>query len=161
MGKTNNTTTKVTKKDRFAEVRAIVEASSVENKADLLAFIDREVELLAKKSGSGKETKSQKANNIIMDTILEVLAEKTAPVTIGELMEDARLSSYTEETKDNETVNKPMTNQKLTSMVTKLLNAKKVVRTENKKKAYFSLPANDTTIEAELEENAEGNESAE
>ena len=39
-----NTVKKVTKRDYFAGVRAIVEASTAANKDELVAIIDREVE---------------------------------------------------------------------------------------------------------------------
>ena len=129
---------KMTKKDYFAKVAEIVEASTADNKQDILAFINREVELLAKKSGSSKETKTQKANVAIMATIKEVLADMGKPVTISELMEDARLMTYEEEGKDDIKTVK-MTNQKLSSLISKMVKAEEVVRTEDKKKAYFSL----------------------
>ena len=41
---------KVTKKEMFAKLYALVENSTADNKTDLLGFIDHEVELLEKKS---------------------------------------------------------------------------------------------------------------
>ena len=74
-----------------------------------------------------------------MAAIIEVLADKGKPVTITDMLTDTRLQSYTEETKDGKkTV--AMTNQKLSSMVKKLVDNGEIVRTEEKKKAYFSLP---------------------
>ena len=130
--------TKITKKDNFATVIAIVEASKAENKADLLAFLNHEVELLDKKAGKTKATPTHAANAVILDVIKEVLGGLDKPVTITELLTDARLQSYTETTKDGDKVI-AMTNQKLSSLVKKLVDAKEVVRTEEKKKAYFSL----------------------
>ena len=51
-------TKRVTKKEYFGMVREIVEASGVDNKEDILAFVDREVELLSKRKNG--ETKAQK-----------------------------------------------------------------------------------------------------
>ena len=136
--------TKITKKDNFATVIAIVEASKAENKADLLAFLNHEVELLDKKSGKGKATPTQAANAVTLNVIKEVLGGLDKPVTITELLTDARLQSYTETTKDGDKV-LAMTNQKLSSLVKKLVDAGEVVRTEDKKKAYFSLAVADTT----------------
>ena len=142
--------TKITKKDYFRTIKGIVEAAALEptNKQNILAFIDREVELLAKKSGTSKETKTQKANTAIKATVLEVLADMGKPVTISELMEDARLSTYEEEGKDDIKTIK-MTNQKLSSLLKQMKDDGAVVRTENKKKAYFSLPV---VVQVELEE---------
>lgn len=136
--------TKVTKKDYFRTVRGIVEAAALEpeNKDNILAFIDREIELLEKKSSKSRETKTQKANVVIMDTIVAELANFEKPATVGELMAVESLTSYEEETKEGvKTI--PMTNQKLSSMLSKLVKEGRVVRTEDKKKAYFSLPAAD------------------
>lgn len=130
--------TKMTKKDWFAVVAGIIEDSNVENKADVLAFINHEVSLLEKKSERSAVSKTQKANLVTMNTIKDVLRTLDKPVTISELMEFDVLKVYTEETKDGEREIK-MTNQKLSSLVKKLVDAKEVVRTEEKKKAYFSI----------------------
>lgn len=129
---------KITKKEYFAIVKGIVEQSNANNKADIVAFLDHEVELLDKKSGKSKATPTQAANIVTLNVIKEVLADRDKPATITELLTDARLQSYTETTKDGEKTI-AMTNQKLSSLVKKLVDAGEVVRTEEKKKAYFSL----------------------
>lgn len=146
---------KMTKKDWFEVISGIINASDYADKDGALAFVAHEVELLDKKSGKSKETKTQKAHGAIMATIIEVLADMGKPVTITDMLTDARLQSYTEETKDGEkTV--AMTNQKLSSMVKKLVDAKEVIRTEEKKKAYFSLPvAEEEPAEGEDESGTE------
>lgn len=131
--------TKMTKKDWFEVLKGIMEKSDYADKAGAIAFIDHEVELLDKKSGKSKETKTKKAHGAILDAIKAVLADQTKPVTITEMMTDGRLASYEEEGKDG-AVTVAMTNQKLSSMVKKLVDAGEVIRTEEKKKAYFSLP---------------------
>lgn len=129
---------KITKKEYFAIVKGIVEQSSADNKADIVAFLDHEVELLDKKSGKSKATPTQAANIVTLNVIKEVLADRNKPATITELLTDTRLQSYTETTKDGEKTI-AMTNQKLSSLVKKLVDVGEVVRTEEKKKAYFSL----------------------
>jgi vacuolar-type H+-ATPase subunit E/Vma4 len=134
---TNTNTTKVvkvTKAQYFGMVRNIVESAETANKADILAFIDHEVELLQKKSNKSGNTKTQQANEAILNTIKAVLAETDKPVTISELMTDDRLKTYAEGTET-----KTMTNQKLSALVKKLCATNEVVRTEDKKKAFFSL----------------------
>jgi translation initiation factor 1 (eIF-1/SUI1) len=132
----SNTTkvVKVTKAQYFGMVRNIVESAETANKADILAFIDHEVELLQKKSNKSGNTKTQQANEAILDTIKAVLAETDKPVTISELMTDDRLKTYVEGIET-----KTMTNQKLSALVKKLCATNEVVRTEDKKKAFFSL----------------------
>ncbi len=139
---------KITKKEYFAIVKDIVEASGADNKADIVAFLDHEVELLNKKSGKSKATSTQAANAVTLNVIKEVLGELDKPVTITELLTDVRLQSYTETTKDGEKVI-AMTNQKLSSLMKKLVDAGEVVRTEEKKKAYFSLPKAEDSTENE------------
>lgn len=144
---------KITKKEYFAIVKGIVEASSADNKADIVAFLDHEVELLDKKSGKSKATPTQAANIVTLNAIKEVLGGLDKPATITELLTDARLQSYTETTKDGDKVI-AMTNQKLSSLVKKLVDAGEVVRTEEKKKAYFSL----AVVEEEESEGADTTE---
>lgn len=144
----NMTNTKITKKAYFAIVKDIVEASNVDNKVDIITFLDHEVELLNKKSSKSKATPTQAANAVILDVIKEVLSGLDKPVTITELLTDVRLQSYTETTKDGNKVI-AMTNQKLSSLMKKLVDAHEVVRTEEKKKAYFSLPKTENSTRNE------------
>lgn len=113
---------KMTKKEYFAVLAEVVANSDMENKEGALAFIAHEVELLEKKSAKSGQTKTQKDNVGIMETISEVLADMGKPVTITELMKDERLSAYS--------------NQKLSALVRQMPN---VVKTTEKKKSYFSL----------------------
>lgn len=113
---------KMTKKEYFAVLAEVVANSDMENKEGALAFIAHEVELLEKKSAKSGQTKTQKENVGIMETISEVLADMGKPVTITELMKDERLSAYS--------------NQKLSALVRQMPN---VIKTTEKKKSYFSL----------------------
>lgn len=116
---------RITKKEYFAMVAGVVEQANPTNKEELLTFINHEVELLEKKSAKSAksgQTKTQKENVGIMETISEVLADMGKPVTITELMKDERLSAYS--------------NQKLSALVRQMPN---VVKTTEKKKSYFSL----------------------
>lgn len=117
---------KITKKERFANIYAIVEQSNAENKTDLLGFIDHEVELLEKKSSKTTMTATQKANLEVMETIKDVLADKPNS-TVSELIKDERLSAYT--------------NQKISALLRLLGDdgTKEVVKTTDKKVSRFSL----------------------
>lgn len=117
---------KITKRERFANLYAIVEQSNAENKTDLLGFIDHEVELLEKKSSKTTMTATQKANLEVMETIKEVLADKPNS-TVSELIKDERLSAYT--------------NQKISALLRLLGDdgTKEVVKTTDKKVSRFSL----------------------
>lgn len=127
--------TKMTKRDYFALISAIVENSDTANKADIKAFIDHEVELLNKKnsSKSGKPTKTQEENEVIKTIILEVMGEIGRPATLTEIQQfDSRL-----QTKADGGV---LTPQKLSAIVKLMIDKDNtVVRTVEKKKALFSL----------------------
>ena len=114
---------KMTIKDYFNE---IIELATENDRDDLVAFCEDRIEKLSRKTSDGKKkpTKTQVENEGIKDTILEVLADLENPATVSEIMTDGRVT---------------ITSQKLTSLLTQLKKAEKVVRTEEKGKAYYSL----------------------
>lgn len=120
-------TNKMTKREWFAEIKAIVEGAQVdsEKKAGMVDFIDHEVELLDRKHSKSGQTKTQKENVEVIEKIKVVLGTFENPVTITEMQKTDELSEYS--------------NQKLSALLKKLVSAGEVVRTEEKKKAYFSL----------------------
>ena len=114
-------TKKMTKREMFEQIKANYPLTDEEVK-----FIDHELELLAKKnSGEKKPTAVQVANEGIKQAIVAGM-EKGKKYTITDLMkcipECAELS-----------------NQRVSALVRQLLNDEIVVRTEEKRKAYFSL----------------------
>ena len=114
---------KLTKKEMFAKIYALVENSTVDGKLDMLGFIDHEIELLEKKSSKVTMTATQKENIGVMETIKEVLADKPNS-TVSELIKDERL---------------PYTNQKVSALLKKLCDANEVVKVSDKKVSRFSL----------------------
>ena len=111
---------KVTKRERFEQIKALAE---VQANADLVEFIDHELELLAKKNASEKKaTPNQVANEGIKDSILAVLSDEKMTVTDIQKSLDSELS-----------------NQKVSSLLRQLVADGKVVRVEDKRKAYFCL----------------------
>lgn len=144
---------KKTKKDLFTEVKAVLAASNVANKEELMKFIDHELELLDKKAGNTSKKKEDSQNEIFV-AILDAMEKFETPVSVYQLLKESpELESYTEGKEVKE-----MTLQKLTSMVTKLVKSGDIIRTEEKKKAYFSLPksqAVDTMTDGEENEVSE------
>lgn len=117
---------KMTKKDWFATIRAMVEGSGNEREDEILAFIDHEVELLEKKSNKSGQTKTQKENVEVVAKIENALREVGKAVTITELQTASEeMGAYS--------------NQKLSALLKQMVSKGTVVRTEDKKKAYFSL----------------------
>lgn len=114
---------KITKRERYAQLLAI---EAVAENADLVAFINHEVELLDSKNSKKSETKTQKENVGIMNEIEIALSEMDRPVTISELQA-------------NSSVMAGYSNQKLSALLKKMKEAERVVRTDEKGKAYFSV----------------------
>jgi hypothetical protein len=116
---------KMTKREYFAILKAMVEQSDMDNKEGAIAFIDHEVELLNKKSAKSGETKTQKENAEILVKIKAALVEVGKPVTITELQgASAEMAQYS--------------NQKLSALLKKLVDNGEVAKTTEKKKSYFS-----------------------
>lgn len=136
--KTNETkVVKVTKKERFTQ---LLEIAEVKKNEELVKFINHELELLEKKSGSKKQTETQKANEELMTVIADTLATCENAVTVSELMKMREFELPNGEIASN---------QKLSAMLKKMADNGTVVRTVEKKKAYFSLATVETETEVE------------
>ena len=123
MANTTTSTSKMTKAQKFAMLRAI---PAVAENAMLVEFIDHEVELLSKKNSAEKKpTAQQVANAGIVTAIIEG-------------MEPNRLYTVTEVIKSIPQC-ADLTNQRVSALLRQLVEAGKVKRTEDKRKAYFSL----------------------
>ncbi len=117
---------KMTKATAWALVREIVENSDHEKTDILLEKIDKEIEILAKKNSADKKpTAQQTANKGIQSAILEGMEE-------GKLYTISDLLKAIPECAD-------LTNQRVSALVRQLVEQGKIVRTEDKRKAYFSL----------------------
>ena len=135
MENTSNST-KVTKRERFAQLMAIVEASNVANATELKEFIEHEVELLNKKnSRSGKPTKTQVENETIKTQIVSILERVRKPMTVTQLLSESELAG--------------LSNQKISALLTQLRESGKVMRTVEKKVAYYSMATENDEEEGE------------
>lgn len=114
-------TKRVTKKDMLGELKVLAEGAE---RTDLVEFCEKEIERLANRKST--QTKNQKENEGIMETIVEVLREIGDGVTVSELIKaDERMAEYS--------------NQKLSALLKKLVEAGRVTKVTDKKKSYFSL----------------------
>lgn len=120
---------KMTKKEMFAMVIGVVENAEVENREEMVAFLNHEIELLEKKSSKTGATKTQKENLVLMEQLKEAFKEMEKPVTISEFQ---ALSTHEVAT---------LSNQKLSALLKKLTEGENapMVKTVEKKKSYFSL----------------------
>ena len=121
--------TKMTKRERFEQLANTIAGANIseEAKAEMLAFISHEQELLVKKSSKSGQTKVQKANEVLKAEMLEALENIGKPVIVSEFMALTRFNLENE-----------FTNQKVSSMLNQLVKAEKIVKTVDKKKSYFS-----------------------
>jgi predicted transcriptional regulator len=96
------------------------------NDTMVVDYAKHEIELLDKKASNKVPTKVQIENENIKNVIVEVLTNATSPMTITDI------------TNANEKLVN-LSNQKISALLTQLINANLVVRTSDKKKAYFSI----------------------
>lgn len=112
----------MTKKEMFAEIRNLV----IDN-AEMVAFIDHEVELLEKKSSAPrKPTATQIENDGFKAEIVAFLAVADAPKSIKELQ--AEIPSIS-----------GLTNQRVAHMLTDLVKAGTLTKDYVKKTPYYAV----------------------
>ena len=117
---------------KFAAVKAMLNGEVVEGftLAEAMTFIDERIAQTEKKNASGngerKPTKTQLENEGIKEQIVATLSAIGEPTTIeGVQKVNAELAEFT--------------NQKISALLTQLVKAKKVLRTEVKVKAHFEI----------------------
>ena len=117
---------KVPKRENFTTIKGILEEVG---RTDLVAVMEHEIELLAKKNASGttKQTNTQAENEGIKAEILECMcAEPNRMFTISEML---KLFPCCAE----------LSNQKVSALMKQLKEDGKVKRLEEKRKAYFQV----------------------
>lgn len=124
------TTKRITKAQRFADIKALLDGEAVTYGTtieDAKAFCDAEMALLAKKnSGEKKPTKTQEQNEGYKALILEFLSDKTEGVTCTDIQKGvAEFADFN--------------NQKISALVRQLADAGKVVKATVKGKTMVSL----------------------
>lgn len=114
---------KMTKMEKFT---MLANLPDVKENPVLSEFVAHEMELLAKKNtGEKKPTAQQTANASIQTAILEGL-EVGEKYTITDIIKEVPECAE-------------LTNQRVSALVRQLVDAGKMVRTEDKRKAYFSI----------------------
>ena len=127
-------TKKMTKREMFEQIKANYALTEEEVK-----FIDHELELLAKKNSAEKKpTATQTANVGIKKAIVDGM-EMGKKYTITDLMKSIPAIA-------------DLSNQRVSALVRQLIDDEIVVRTEEKRKAYFSLVEVTSTEEEEVVE---------
>ena len=116
---------KITKKDYFYILRNAY-PKDASNYSDVINFIDHEIDLLEKKnSGTKKPTAQQTANLAVKNAILAGM-EKNRLYSISEIQKEIPNCA-------------DVTNQRISALLRQMIEDGLVVRTEDKRKAFFSL----------------------
>lgn len=130
----------MTKRDFFTAIKALVTNEDVQqvchkevvfgaNEAIFMTtiadFCDHEIELFDKKHSSRKPTKTQVENEGHKATIMEVLINASAPMTIKEIQSDApSLAEFS--------------TSKMSALLTQLVKEDKIEKTYKKKVPHYS-----------------------
>lgn len=114
----------MTKREMFVAIANVAEVAANQEMVD---FLNHQIELLDNRKTSANKgmTKTQKENEGIKETILEVLAETGNKMTVTEMLADDRLNGYT--------------NQKVSALLRQLVADTKATKTIEGKKAYFAV----------------------
>lgn len=111
----------MTKKEMFSYIATVNSADT-----EIVEFCEHEIKLLDARKGSKTPTKTQRANEGIMDTIERDLRELETPVTVTELIAGGEGLEG-------------LTNQKVSALLRKMVEAGRVTKTIEGKKAYFTV----------------------
>ena len=116
---------KMTKAVAWGIVKSIVEQSGHPKTDELVEKIQNELSLLAKKnSGKKKPTATQVANEGLKTSILDGM-EDNRVYTIGEIIKEVPACAE-------------LSTSKVSALMRQLIDSGAIVRTEDKRKAYFS-----------------------
>lgn len=130
---------KLTLKENYERLAKVVRESYIEEteKQELLTFIDGRVEQINKKANS--TSTKEKGNKLLQDqikvTLLDLLTQQSEPINIATIMKDETLGQYT--------------NQRISAMLTKLIDENKVERAVIKKVPHFSIKKEEETTTTE------------
>ena len=117
---------KKTQKELFEELKVLAQGNQ-----ELVEFLDKKIEQVSRKRATGL-TATQKENEVTKELIVEKLTELAKKVTISELQEtDKTLAG--------------LSNQKVSALLKQLVDANVVIKTIEKKKAYFEIAQNKGT----------------
>lgn len=111
----------MTKREMFATIATI----NADN-AEIVEFCKHQIDLLDARKGSKTPTKTQKANEGIMDAIEDALRAVDGGVTVTDLIASSDLL-------------RGYTNQKVSALLRKMVEAGRATKTLRGKKAYFAV----------------------
>ena len=122
-------TKKITKREMFAMISAVVEKTEVENKDEMLKALAHEIELLDNKKSKSGQSAREKENEALKEEIFAELIEINKPVTVSDFQAVTRFAPP------------EFSNQRMSALLNQLVKAGRVHKEIIKKKSYFSAMA--------------------
>ena len=122
---TNTSNRKPTKRDNFTTLLSI---PAVAENADLVAFIEHEVELLDKKNSAERKPTAKQTENAGFKSDILDWAEAGVQYTAGDIVKGVP-----------SIVEAGISVNRVTAMLTQLVNDGALVKTVDKRKSYYSL----------------------
>ena len=120
---------KKTQREFFSEIKEILMKGGHD---ELVDFVNGRLEMLDKKASSSKKVNVE--NDKLIEIVKNELAKVSKAVTVNDLIEQSEvIKNYVLENGNH------ISNQKLTSLLYKLVDTKEVVQVKDKKKSYFSM----------------------
>jgi len=114
---------KLTKKEMFGK---LIELAQENDRTELIAFCEHEIDLLNKKASASGQSKTQAENEKIKVVIAEELTRIARAVTISELIKESEnLGQYS--------------NQKLSALLKQMVESGTVTKIVDKKKSLFTI----------------------
>ena len=122
---TNTSNRKPTKRDRF---NALLNIDAVKNDADLVAFIEHEIELLDKKNTAERKPTAKQVENAGFKADILAWMEPDTKYLSADVAKGVP-----------SIIAAGISVNRVTAMLTQLVNDGAVIRTEDKRKSYYSL----------------------
>lgn len=121
-----------TRKTQITLIDEIIEVVKVHGTQEQIDFLNKKKEQIARKNENKGLTATQKANEILLDIIKENLNKSDKALRINELQAMDERLAITE-------TGEPISNQKISALLKKLVDNNEVTKVIEKKIAYFKM----------------------
>ena len=123
-----NTSRKPTKRDRFNRLFTIVQEGSFEDADDLMAFIEHEIDLLDKKNSAERKPTAKQVENEGFKSDILAWMEQGKSYSVADIVKGVP-----------SVVASGISANRVTALLTQMRESGVIVRTEDKRKAFYSL----------------------
>jgi hypothetical protein len=121
-----------TRKTQITLIDEIIEVVKVHGTQEQVDFLNKKKDQIARKNENKGLTATQKANEILLDIIKENLSKSDKAIRINELQAMDERLAVTE-------TGEPISNQKISALLKKLVDNNEVTKVIEKKIAYFKM----------------------